>query len=107
MNTIFLVGNLGQEVYWKKTSDERDFCLFSVATSFKYKDKNDTLQEVTEWHNVQTYNPRFFEYIKKYGNKGNQCTIKGRLKYNTFEDNDGVKRTISYIDIEEITLGRL
>jgi single-strand DNA-binding protein len=107
MNLTFLAGNLGQEIYWKKTSDDREYCIFSVATSFKYKDKDDKLQEVTEWHNIQTFNPRFFEYLKKYGNKGNSVALKGRLKYNSFEDKEGIKRTVAYIDLEEIQLGRL
>jgi single-strand DNA-binding protein len=65
---------------------------FSVATSFKYKDKNTGEQkEETEWHRVVCFG-KTAEVVGSYGKKGRAVYVEGRLQTRKWTDKEGVER---------------
>lgn len=78
MNKVFLIGNLGTDA---KTINNNDnsFTVLSLATNRKFKDKNNELQERTEWHSVLCFNK--LGEITANLKKGTKIAIDGELRY--------------------------
>src|SRR5204862_6443241 len=58
---------------------------FSVATSYRFKDKNEQWQDQTEWHNIVAW-ARLAEIAGEYLKKGSKVYIEGRLQTRSWED---------------------
>lgn len=97
INQILLVGNIGQEPELKKIDNERYLCKLRVATSLEYKKKDGNLHKETQWHSVTIWG-KLAELVNEHCKKGSKITIMGRLKYDTYEDDQQIKRTIAYVD---------
>ena len=55
VNKATILGNLGKDPEHKVISSGNAVCKFSVATTEKYKNREDELVETTEWHNVELW----------------------------------------------------
>ncbi|HEY9074838.1 MAG TPA: single-stranded DNA-binding protein, partial [Desulfobaccales bacterium] len=49
VNKVILIGNLGADPEMRYTADGTAVCNFRIAVSEKFKDRQGTLQERTEW----------------------------------------------------------
>lgn len=97
VNRVILVGRIGKKPEIKTVGNDQKVCTFSVATSEKIKD-----QEVTEWHNVVSWN-KLAEIVFKYTDKGSLIYIDGKIKTEVY-DKDGVKKEIKKIVANSIQL---
>lgn len=90
VNKVLLVGNLGKDPEIKELSGGKKVSNFSLATTESYKDKDGNWVNNTEWHNVTFFGPvaAFIEKLKK----GNQVYVEGKIKTESYDDKDGVKR---------------
>lgn len=90
VNQVILLGNVGQEP--KTTHLDNGTCItkFSVATTEKWKDKNDEKHEVVTWHNVELWRG-IAEVAEKYLHKGDKVYIQGKIKNSSYDDKDGKK----------------
>jgi len=103
VNKVILIGNLGKDPEIKYISENNPVATFSLATSENYKDKNGEWQTVTEWHNIVAW--RFLaERAEKFLKKGKQVYIEGKIRSRSYDDKDGVKRYITEIVAETLTL---
>lgn len=93
VNQVILVGNIGQDPEVRFTQKGDAILSFSVATTEKYKDK-----EETQWHNVSVFAP-LSNAVKDYVVKGRQVYIQGQLVYEKWNDKDGNKRTSTKIKV--------
>ena len=57
--------------------------------------------ETTQWHNIVAWG-KTAELIQKYVEKGKEIAVEGKLTYRTYEDKEGVKRSITEIVINEV-----
>ena len=55
VNKVILLGNVGKDPEIKSLPSGQAVANFSIATSDRYKDKQDQWQDRTEWHNVTAY----------------------------------------------------
>jgi len=85
VNKVILLGNLGKDPEVKFTPSGTAVAKFSVATSYRFKDKNEQWQDQTEWHNVVAW-ARLAEIAGEYLKKGNKVYIEGRLQTHSWED---------------------
>lgn len=85
MNKATIMGRLGKDPELKKTGD-LDICDFSLATTSKYKDK-----EETEWHNVTFFGKQAL-VLEKYLQKGMQLLVEGKIVTRNWDGSDGKKR---------------
>lgn len=99
-NSVRLVGRVGNTPE-TKTFDNSTKVTLSLATSdFYYNDKKEKI-ETTQWHNIVAWG-KTAELIQKYVEKGKEIAVEGKLTYRTYEDKEGVKRSITEIVINEV-----
>ena len=99
-NSVRLIGRVGNNPE-TKTFDNGTKVSLSLATSdFYYNDKNEKVEN-TQWHNIVAWK-KTAELIQKYVEKGKEIAVEGKLTYRTYEDKEGVKRSITEIVINEV-----
>jgi single-strand DNA-binding protein len=100
LNKIMLIGNLGKDAENRFTTDNFSITSFSVATNFRYKNKNNEWTDETTWHNVVAFN--LSDYFKDYLKKGKKVYVEGRLVSRSYEDKDKIKRTVFEVRADKI-----
>jgi single-strand DNA-binding protein len=91
VNKVILLGNVGKDPEIKSLPSGQAVANFSIATSDRYKDKQDQWQDRTEWHNVTAY-ARLAEIVRDYVKKGNKLYVEGRLTTRSWDDKDSGKK---------------
>lgn len=92
VNKVILVGNLGQDIELKYTSDGKAVTNLSIATSESWKDKNTGEKvEKTEWHRVSLFG-KLAEIAGQYLHKGSKVYVEGSLRTRKWQDKDGNDR---------------
>lgn len=91
INKVILVGNLGNDVEMKYTTDGRAIANLSIATSDNWTDRNTgQKQEKTEWHRVSIFG-KLAEIANQYLHKGSKVYVEGKLQTTKYTK-DGVER---------------
>lgn len=103
VNKAILIGNLGADPEVRQTQSGRSVATFNVATSERWKDKQGTLQERTEWHRVVAWTP-LAEIAGQYLTKGSQVYVEGRIQSRQWEDREGQKRYTTEIVANQMVL---
>ena len=70
---LILIGNLGRDPEMRFTADGKPVTSFSMATSRKYKDK-----EETAWFRITVFGVQA-EHCNQYLKKGSKVLVEGRL----------------------------
>lgn len=91
LNMVFLMGHLGQDPELKHTPAGKAICTFSLATSERYKGGEEWKSD-TSWHRIVAWGD-VGERAAERLTKGAAVFIQGKLKYRTWEDKEGLKRT--------------
>lgn len=86
LNKAMIIGHLGRDPEMRYTQDGSPVANFSVATTEKYKDK-----ENTEWHKVVAFG-KLAEICGQYLQKGKQVYVEGRLQTRKYTGKDGVEK---------------
>ena len=102
INKAMIGGNLGADPELRQTQNGTQVTNLRVATTKKYKDKEDTLQEKTTWHRITVWGAQA-ENCAKYLKKGSPVLIEGEICHETYTDKEGVERTSSYVKATEVT----
>jgi single-strand DNA-binding protein len=102
-NTVQLVGNVGQDPEIRNLEGGKKVVNFNIATSDSYKNEKGEKVEQTEWHRIVAWG-NSAEIIEKYVTKGNQIGIVGKLTHRTYDDKDGIKRSITEVLVNEVLL---
>lgn len=101
MNKVFLVGRLGKDPELTYTQTGTAKVKFSVATSRKWRDKQDnSTREKTTWHNIVAWDA-LAKICGQYLTKGRQVAIEGEIEYRDYEK-DGIKRTFTEINASQV-----
>ena len=93
VNKVILVGNVGKDPDVRYTQKGDAIVSFSLATSEKYKDK-----EETQWHRVDVFGA-LANAIKDFVKKGRQVYVEGQLVYEEWVDKDGNKRNSTKVKV--------
>ncbi len=91
LNKVLLIGNLGKDPEVKYTTSGQAVATFPLATTNKWKNKEGTLQEDTQWHNIKVWG-RSAEIAQQYLKKGRQIYVEGRLETHSYDDKDGNRK---------------
>lgn len=94
MNKFLCTGNLTRDVEKRETNNGKAVANFSIAVSRPFSDETDFFN-VTVWGNQA-------ENCAKYLKKGSKIGIVGSLQNRSYEDKDGIKRTITEIVAESV-----
>ena len=90
-NQVILVGNLTKDPEIKYTSSGSAVCHFSLAVNRTYTDADGEKQEDVTFIDIVCWN-KLGEACAQYLHKGSPAFIEGRLKQNSWENEDGQKR---------------
>jgi len=85
VNKVILIGNLGKDPEVKYTPGGMAVAKFSVATSYRSKDKSGEWVDHTDWHNIVVWD-KLAGIAGEYLKKGGKVYIEGRLKTDSWED---------------------
>lgn len=88
LNKIFLIGHAGKdpEIQYLATPERPKVAQFSLATTERYKSKDGSAQEQTEWHNIVAWRG-LADIVEKYVRKGSQIFIEGKIRTRSWEVN--------------------
>lgn len=89
MNSIQLVGRLGQDPELRYTQSGKAVCNFSLATNEGGKDE-------VQWHRIVVWEKQA-ENASVYLKKGKKAGVVGYLTYRQWETKDGTKQTSAEI----------
>ena len=93
LNKIMIMGHVGKNAETSTTDKGTEITKFSVATTYKSKD-----YEETTWHNIIGFNlPDFLKNLQK----GDLVFIEGRQTHKSYEKN-GDKKYYSQVIAERI-----
>ena len=105
LNRAQIIGNLGRDPEFRTTPSGVGVCTLSVATTRKWKSKDGTPGEETEWHRVtvwdRTSDGGQATSCNKYLVKGSKVYVEGRLKTTSYEK-EGVKKYSTEIVSERV-----
>ena len=81
LNAITLVGNLGQDPEFREGDEGRqDRATLSVATSRRWKDRDDEPREETTWFRVTVWGGQA-RACREFLAKGRQVLVQGRMRH--------------------------
>lgn len=103
LNRYEVIGILGADPEVRYLESGSVVASFSVATSFKYKDKDGNKKEVTDWHNVVLWDG-LAKVADQYLKKGQLVFVSGSHKTRSYEDKDGVKKYTSELAGREMKM---
>ena len=98
-NKVYLMGNLTRDPEMRTTPSGTSVCQFGMAVNRNYNNSNGERQEETTFVDIEAWG-RQAETISKYVNKGNPLFVEGRLKLDTWENNEGEKRSRMKVVLE-------
>ncbi len=99
MNKVILIGNLTRDPELTETPSGVPVCRFAVAVSRDYADSNGNRE--TDFFNITTWRGKA-ETCAKFLKKGNKVAIVGSLQNRSYEDKDGIKRTVTDVIASEV-----
>lgn len=102
INKVILIGNLGNDPELRTFENGDNICIFNIATSEKWKDKQTgENKEVTYWHYIQV-SGKMAELCNTYLNKGSKVYIEGKLKSKEYEK-EGLKVKHTFVKAKNVT----
>ena len=95
VNKVILIGNVGKDPEVRYLDNGVAVATFSLATTDRaYALTNGTqVPERTEWHNIVLWRG-LAQTAEKYVHKGDRLYIEGKLRYRSYDDQNGIKRNI-------------
>ena len=102
-NSVRLIGHLGKDPEIKQLESGNSLARASLATKEVRKTKEGEKIEDTQWHQIIGWG-KTAELMGTLLKKGKQVAINGKLVYRTYEDKNGIKRTISEVVVSEFML---
>lgn len=101
-NRVSLIGRTGKEVEVVNFENGM-LAKVSLATSDFFTNAKGEKVEETQWHNLVAYG-KTAEIMQKYVEKGREIAVEGKIVYRSYDGQDGQKRYITEIRVEELLL---
>ena len=99
MNKVYLIGNLTRDPETSETSGGVHVCRFAIAVNRSYASADGTRE--TDFFNITVWR-QLAENCGKYLKKGSKVAVVGQLQNRSYEDKDGIKRTVTDVVASEI-----
>ena len=105
VNKVILIGNVGREPNVRYIDRDVAVASVSLATSDRaYTLPNGTqVPERTEWHNLVFWRG-LAQTVEKYVHKGDKLYIEGSIHSRSYDDQNGVKRTVVEIWVDNMEM---
>ncbi len=105
VNRVILLGYLGRDPEVRYLDHHVCVANFTLATTERGYTTSTGVQvpDRTEWHNIVLWRG-LAEMAEKYLRKGSQLYVEGKLRTRTWEDANGVRRSITEVYGEQIEM---
>ena len=103
INTVTIVGNLGQDPEIRYTASGIPVAGFTVAVNEVYKGKDGQKVKKVHWFRVSAFQ-RLAEVIGEYCAKGSKVGVRGQLQQRTWQDSEGLNHSLVEIRARELEL---
>lgn len=100
INRVILGGNVSQDPELRYTGSGTAVCSFSLATNRSVK-KGDQWQDVPTFHKIVVWQ-KLAEWVAGNLTKGSKVTVEGRLETRSYEDKNGVKKSVTEVVAESL-----
>lgn len=97
LNKIFLIGNLTRDPELTQTPSGVAVCKFTLAVN---RPKTSDGEQQTDFFNCVAWRG-VGENIARYSKKGEKLAVCGSVQMRSYEDNNGVKRTVIDVIVTE------
>ena len=101
-NKVILTGNLSKDITLKSNSNIT-IANTTIAVNRKLKNQNGDTSEEVLFIDI-TFFGRQAEIANQYLNKGSKVLIEGRLKYDTWQDQNGQNRSKHSVVVESMEM---
>lgn len=101
-NRVVLLGNLTRDIELRHTTGGTAVCDIGLAVNDKVKRGGDWVDEAT-FVDCTAFG-RTAEVASEYLSKGSPVLLEGRLKYESWEGNDGQRRSKLKVIVERLQL---
>lgn len=91
-NRIVLVGNLTRDPEYKQLPSGQPICRLGLATNRQFKNRQGTMTQEVCFIDIDVWGVQA-ESCRQYLQKGQSVLIEGRLKLDSWEDQQGQKRS--------------
>ncbi|WP_111672657.1 single-stranded DNA-binding protein [Algoriphagus litoralis] len=103
VNKVILVGNLGADPEVKYLEGEKVVAKLRLATTESYKDRSGNRVDQTEWHDLEMWDGQA-KIAEQYLKKGSQIYVEGKIKTDTWQDEQGQNRYRTKIRVLSFTM---
>ena len=103
INTVTIVGNLGQDPEIRYTASGVPVASFTVAVNEVYKGKDGQKVKKVHWFRVSAFQ-RLAEVVGEYCTKGSKVGVRGQLQQRTWQDSEGLNHSLVEIRARELEL---
>ena len=103
INTVTIVGNLGQDPEIRYTASGIPVAGFTVAVNEVYKGKDGQKVKKVHWFRVSAFQ-RLAEVVGEYCTKGSKVGVRGQLQQRSWQDSEGLNHSLVEIRARELEL---
>ncbi|WP_268033111.1 single-stranded DNA-binding protein [Algoriphagus sp. PAP.12] len=103
VNKVILLGNLGADPEVKYLEGDNVVANLRLATTESYKDRNGNRVDQTEWHDLELWGGQA-KIAEQYLKKGMQIYVEGKIKSDTWQDDQGQNRKRTKIRVLSFTM---
>ena len=101
LNRATIIGHLTRDPELRTTPNGQNVTSFSIATNRRWTDASGAQQEATEFHDIVAWG-KLAEIASSFLRKGERAYAEGRLQTNSWEGQDGAKRSKTEIVAENL-----
>jgi single-strand DNA-binding protein len=91
-----LIGNVGKDPELKHTPSGIPVATFRIATSESWKDKDGSVQEHTDWHNIVAWRG-LADVVNRIVKKGTRVYVEGKIRTRKYDDKNNNRKF--YVEI--------
>ncbi len=95
-NKVILMGNLTRDPELRYTQNNVAICKLGLAVNRRFKDASGEWREEATFVDITIFGKRG-EAFAKFHSKGKPAFIEGSLRFDTWEDQSGQKRSKLYV----------
>ncbi len=103
VNKVILIGNLGKDPEVRYLENGSVVANVTLATTESYKDKAGNRIDNTEWHDLEMWDG-LAKIAEQYLSKGKSIYVEGRIKSDTWQDDQGNNRKRIRIRVQNMTM---
>jgi single-strand DNA-binding protein len=103
VNKVILLGNLTRDPELRHTENKKPVCAFGLATNRSWTSYDGEKHDETEFHRLVAWD-KLAEACHQFLRKGRKVYVEGRLQTRSYQDKDGVEKTMTEIVLDEMVM---